>query len=211
MKKTFLSGLAIFLPAMITIFIILFTINCITAPFTNIVQELIAKYGTQEFVHRHDSLIFVMSRIVVLIFVFSLILTLGAFGRKILLSWFIHFTQYIFCKIPIIKTIYKITQEICTTIFDKNRKKLFQSCVLVPFPYEKTRVFALLSDPVPEAIAEKKKCLQAVFVPTAPHPISGFLLLYNQEEVQHTDIKTEDLLTFLLSCGMYHKNMKNEP
>ena len=51
----------------------------------------------------------------------------------------------------------------------------------------------------------KKKhdtALQSVFVPTAPHPISGFLVMYSEHEVKALDIETEDLFKFLLSCGV---------
>ena len=53
-------------------------------------------------------------------------------------------------------------------------------------------------------MSEKKENLQTVFVPTSPHPVSGFLMMYDDNEVQKTDIETEDLFKFLLSCGMYH-------
>ena len=66
----------------------------------------------------------------------------------------------------------------------------------------------LLSGPSPKEIDKKKKNLEAVFVPTAPHPVSGFLLMYNKNEINKTDIDTEDLFKFLLSCGIYSPESK---
>lgn len=198
MKKAFLSGIVIFLPVVITIFILFFTVEFITAPFIDLAKALIIKYGTRELAYY--PLLFI-ARVAILACVFLFILILGVLGRKILLSWFINLMQYIFCKIPIIKTIYKISQEICTTILDKKRTHIFQGSVLVPFPHTKAKALALLSTSLPEASAGQNKHLQAVFVPTSPQPISGFLLLYDKDEIQHVDIKTEDVFTFLLSCG----------
>ena len=206
MKKVFLSGLIIFLPAVITIFILFFTVDFITAPFVGVAKILITKYGARELEGYHYHLLLFACRVMVLVFVFLFVLILGACGRKIFFSWLVNLMQYLFCKIPIIKTVYKITQEVCTTIFDKRDTKLFRGSVLVPFPHEKAKALAFLSTSFPVEVAGQKTHLQAVFVPTSPHPISGFLVLYNQEEIQHVDINTEDLLKVLLSCGIYNKD-----
>ncbi len=204
MKKTFLAGLATLLPIAVTFFIILFVVDFLTAPFVGIVEDLITKYGSTELVEQHKYLLLFISRIIVLIFFLILVMVLGVLGRKIVFSWFITLTHRIFYKIPIIKSIYRITREISNNIFTGEKKDLFKGTVSVPFPSEKTRALGLLSGAPPAEIASKKKNLQAVFVPTSPHPISGFLMMYDDSEVERTDITTEDLFKFLLSCGMYH-------
>ena len=107
-------------------------------------------------------------------------------------------------KIPIIKTIYRISREISASVFSNEKKNLFKGTVAVPFPHEKCRALGLLSGEPPHQVQEKQKDLQSVFIPTAPHPVSGFLVMYNQNEIQNTNIETEDLFKFLLSCGLYH-------
>ncbi len=211
MKRTFLAGLAILLPIAVTIVIIFFIVDILTAPFVGIVEDIITKHETVELAEQHKYLLLFVSRIIVLIFLLILVMLLGVLGRKIAFSWFINLTQRIFYKIPIIKTIYRMTRELSNNIFASDKKALFKGTVSVPFPSEKTRALGLLSGPPPDQIAEKKKNLQAVFVPTAPHPISGFLMMYDDAEVQRTDIQTEDLFKFLLSCGIYHpREEKNE-
>jgi len=44
----------------------------------------------------------------------------------------------------------------------------------------------------------------AVFVPTAPHPMSGFVLLTPQKIVIPVDVSVEDAFKFLISCGVIH-------
>lgn len=206
MKKTFLAGLATLLPIAVTIFVVIFIVDFLTAPFVGIVEDLITKHGTKELAEHHHYLLIFISRVSVLILFFLLVLILGALGRKIFFSWFINLTHRIFYKIPIIKTIYKISREISNSILTKKGEKLFKGTVSVPFPHEKTRALGLLSGTPPDEISEKKKDLQAIFVPTAPHPVSGFLVMYDKGEIQETDIETEDLFKFLLSCGIYKPN-----
>ncbi|QVL57118.1 MAG: DUF502 domain-containing protein [Simkaniaceae bacterium] len=204
MKKTFLAGLATLLPIAVTFFVILFIVDFLTAPFVGIVEDLITHHGTTELAAQHKYLLLFASRIIVLILFLVLVFILGILGRKIFFSWFINLTHRIFYKIPIIKTIYKITREISNSVFSEKKKALFKGTVAVPFPNEKAKALGLLSGSPPDEVGEKKKNLQTVFVPTSPHPISGFLMMYEENEVQKTTIETEDLFKFLLSCGMYH-------
>lgn len=210
MKKTFLTGLAILLPIAVTFFVVLFVVDFVTAPFVGIVEDLISHHGVIELADEHKYLLVFISRVVVLILFFFLILILGFFGRKIFFSWFINFTHWIFYKIPIIKTIYRITREISGNIFSEEKKTLFKGTVQVPFPYAHSKALGLLSGKAPGQVEEKKKNLQTVFVPTSPHPISGFLMMYDEKEVEETNIPTEDLFKFLLSCGMYHPGEKKD-
>lgn len=204
MKKTFLAGLATLLPIAITFFVILFIVDFLTAPFVGVIEELITHHGEAELAARHKYFLLFASRIIVLILFLALIFILGILGRKIFFSWFISLTDRIFYKIPIIKTIYKITREISNSVFSEKKKALFKGTVAVPFPNSKAKALGLLSGDPPDEVSEKKENLQTVFVPTSPHPVSGFLMMYDDNEVQKTDIETEDLFKFLLSCGMYH-------
>ena len=40
------------------------------------------------------------------------------------------------------------------------------------------------------------------FAPTAPHPISGFLFLVPEKDVHDVEMTNEEVLKFLVSCGM---------
>lgn len=204
MKKTFLAGLAILLPIAVTLFIIFFVVDFVTAPFVGIVEDILSHHGVMELAAEHRYILVFISRVTILVLFFFLILILGFFGRKFFFSWFINLTHRIFYKIPIIKTIYRITKEISGNIFSEEKKKFFKGTVQVPFPHERSKALGLLSGDAPPSVAEKNGNLQTVFVPTSPHPISGFLMMYDEKEVQETEIETEDLFKFLLSCGMYH-------
>lgn len=215
MKKTFLAGLATLLPIAITIVVVVFVIDLLTAPFTGLVEEMIIYHGGQ-IAERHHYILVVVSRLVVLLLFFLLILFLGVLGRRLFFSWFLKLTNRILTKIPIVKTIYRISRDITKNVFTEERQKLFKGTVLVPFPHEKTHAMGLLSGAPPKEISDNadKRIegtkLQSIFVPTAPHPISGFLLMYSDQEVKTVDIETEDLFKFLLSCGIFEPSKKHD-
>lgn len=215
MKKTFIAGLATLLPITITIVIVVFVIDLMTAPFTGLVEEMITYYGGQ-IAEEHHYLLVVVSRLVVLCLIVILILFLGVLGRRIFFSWILKLTNLLLTKIPIVKTIYRISRDITKNVLSEEKKKLFKGTVLVPFPHAKTHALGLLSGDPPKEVTENKDprvqdtTLQSIFVPTAPHPISGFLLMYSDKEVKTVDIETEDLFKFLLSCGIFQPGQKDD-
>jgi uncharacterized membrane protein len=212
MKRTFLAGLAILLPIAITLFIVIFVIDLFTAPFVDIVEEIISYYG-KEIAPPNRHLLIFASRVIVFLLLIFFIFLLGFLGRKIFFSWFLHLTDRLFSKIPIIKTIYLTSREI-TTNFLKKEKTYFKGRVIVPFPHKTTRAFGLLSGDAPKDVTKREKVkdkeLQSIFIPTAPQPISGFLLMYAKDEIKEIDITTEDLFKFLISCGTFEPGKEEE-
>ena len=105
-------------------------------------------------------------------------------------------------KIPLINKVYKTTQDIVKTLFitDKNS---FKQVVMVPFPYKGTYSIGLVSRDSPETARQSvNKDLVSVFVPTTPNPTTGFLLLFKREDLILLDMKTEDAVKYIVSCGV---------
>ena len=116
MKKTFLTGLATFLPIAVTLFIVFFVVDLVTGPFVGLVEDLITYYGGI-LAETHKYLLLFFSRLIVLILFVLLIFLLGFLGRRILFSWIVKLTDHLMKKIPIVKTIYRISRDITKNVF----------------------------------------------------------------------------------------------
>lgn len=93
-------------------------------------------------------------------------------------------------------------QEIIKTLFvtDKNS---FKQVVMIPFPNDDSYVMGLVSRDSPNACREAAdKDLISVLVPTAPNATTGYLLMYDKEKVIYLDMKPEDAIKFIVSCGV---------
>ncbi len=211
MKNTFLTGLATFLPIAITLFIIVFIFDLITTPFVGIVKTLLMTSGLSLGKSYHG-LSLLVSRLLALALLIAFIFLLGLLGQRFILAPLVKVIQALFNKIPLIKTIYQTMQEVTKNTLNKESHSLFKGTALVPFPDRQTRVMALMSGPFPQTMLRPKeghpplkgdKELQSVFIPTSPHPISGFLVMYAHSDIQPIDVSTEDLFKFLLSCGTF--------
>ena len=74
---------------------------------------------------------------------------------------------------------------------------------MAPFPTESTYSLGLVSRESPKTCEEAKGSeLISVFVPTTPNPTTGFLLMYKKEDLIFIDMKTEDAIKYIVSCGV---------
>lgn len=199
MKRTFFTGLIIFLPVAITFFLVRFVLDILTEPFIGIFEDLLNS-------HNYNSDLFLfLSRVLIIFLLFTFILLLGALARKFFFSYFVKLMNRLFAKIPIVKSIYRLTKEVVENLFKLDQTP-FKKTVLMSFPHQKAKVLAFFTGRAPE-VAEKitGTPLHSIFIPTAPHPISGFVLLVEENDFKEVDISTEDVFKFLVSCGAYER------
>ncbi len=74
---------------------------------------------------------------------------------------------------------------------------------MVPFPKPGNYMIGLIAREAPEACSEKmNEELISVLIPTTPNPTTGFLVMYKKEELIFLDMKPEDAIKFIVSCGV---------
>lgn len=210
MKKNLLSGIILLLPIAITVFVFTFLIDFLTAPFLPHVEKIFGNFLQSSPIDpsQHHTLFVGVSRLIILILLFVGLIILGFLGQKIFFSWFVRTFHRLMLKIPLIKGIYKITNDIIQAVFS-HKKKLISRVVLVPFPSETSSTMGFVTGNAPHQLqnedpqASKKNLLKSVFIPTSPHPISGLLLLAEDQHLKKLDISVEDTFKFLVSCGIY--------
>ncbi|MCH9611084.1 MAG: hypothetical protein S4CHLAM81_00030 [Chlamydiales bacterium] len=201
-KQSFLTGLVILLPIALTILVIAFIVNFLTKPFVGAIEHFFVGNG---FYEDHQSLVRFILQLVSLGLLFTFTVLLGFLARVVFFRWLISIYDYIFHRIPVIKTIYKATQQIIRTIFGSSSKS-FKQVVMVPFPTHGAYCIGLVSGSAPpncDATVGSK--LISVFVPTTPNPTSGYLIMYREEEVIHLEMKVEEAIKYIISCGVINK------
>jgi uncharacterized membrane protein len=98
--------------------------------------------------------------------------------------------------------VYKTSQDIIKTIFvsDKNS---FKQVVMVPFPRPGVYVIGLIARESPTCCSKAANAeLISVLVPTTPNPTTGFLLMFKKEDLVYVDIKPEEAIKYIVSCGV---------
>ena len=122
MKKTFFAGLATLCPILITLFLVFFVVDFVTAPFMGFIKDVITSYDVT-LATKHQYVLLFISRVVILLLLVVLIFILGFLGRKLLFSWVVNITDRVMKKIPIVKSIYRISHDITKNVFSGKKKK----------------------------------------------------------------------------------------
>jgi uncharacterized membrane protein len=215
MKKYLITGLVILLPIALTIGVLAFLIDVLTIPFVGMVHAVLAFLGSNLlYLQNHATILLLVSRLIVLVFLFFTILVLGYLGNKLFFKFLINTFHQVMMKIPFIKKIYKIVRDITKTFFS-DKGKVFESTVVVNFPFSHSYMMGFQSNDVPEAVKKHAPALQqggkSVFLPTALHPTSGFLVMMSPQKIHQTELSTEELLKFLISVGLFTPHNKSNP
>lgn len=199
MKKYLMTGLVILLPVVLTLMIIWFLLHFFTEPLAPLAQRLL---NSLPFL-LPGSMVMVVSRLFSLVTIVLLIIALGAITRYFLFKNAMKLTNLVMSRIPFVKTIYKVSRDIIAALVAPDGKQAFKEAVMVPFPERPHFCMGFLSGEAAHECQEKTgQKLMAVFAPTAPHPISGFLFLVPECDVQRVDMTKEDALKYLVSCGV---------
>jgi len=204
MKKHLITGLAILLPIVLTLMVIFWLIDFFTAPFVPLVTS---KIFNSHGILNTGSTIFI-SRMLALLFLSIFIFLLGVVARWFLIKNILSVANRILSRIPLIKTVYKVSRDIALALFSLDGKKAFKYPVMIPFPHQSTYTVGFQAGEVTEEIlAVSKEPLVSVFAPTAPHPITGFIFFVPQKNVHKLNMTNEEAVKFIVSCGLIHPDI----
>ncbi len=207
LKNYFFTGLAILLPVAITIAVLGWIISFLTKPFIGVVSSILKHFhiiNSGLFLLTPEQTLIYGSQLLILIFLFFFIVGLGIIARWFLFKAFLNFSDRILHRIPLVKTVYKTVQDLVKTLFGSERKS-FQQVVMVAFPHPDVYVIGFVSREAPAACSVKtQEELISVFVPSTPNPMTGYTLLYKKEDLTVIDMKAEDAIKYIISCGLLY-------
>ncbi len=194
LKKYFFSGLAVFLPLVLAIYVFVWLMN--------FVESLLGKYLKPFFLENYDFYFWGFGiLILVLLILFSGFLITQYFGR------IMHrMTEKLVLRVPLLGMIYPAFKEISKFFFLE--KARFDKVVLVEWPCKGAYVVGFLTNPVALRIADKVgKKLSHVMIPKVPNPLTGFVVLVPDELITPLDITVEEAVKIIVSGGVM--NLEN--
>ncbi len=105
-------------------------------------------------------------------------------------------------RIPVIRGIYTTIRQIGESLLSSQSNKVFKDVVAVRFPAQGSYSIGFVTAHTsPLAVPGDARELVHVFVPTAPNPTSGFLLLVPRGEVWPVDLAVTDAMKLIMSAG----------
>lgn len=205
MKQYFTGGLLLLLPLIITFAIINFILNFLTEPFLASIHTLTMQQPSLRAIHfisSEGTLFIFIIKLLILFFICCFIFVIGVIGRPFLIDPLFRTFDYLLHRLPLINKIYRASKEIVHSLFSSSSKK-FSSVVLVPFPHENNLSIGFVTGEVlkQQNNTNEENLFVSVFVPGTPNPSFGFLLLFRKDQLFHVNMKVEEAMKCLMSCG----------
>lgn len=128
--------------------------------------------------------------------VFALLIGVTApsvFGRRLLLS-----AEGFLLRIPLVKSIYGPARQLVDAVVDQD-KHGFKQVVMVEYPRSDAWTMGFLTGETPRS--NNQAPALNVFVPTAPNPVTGLLLIVPPERLRPVPIPVEKAIRFVISGG----------
>ena len=185
LKKYFITGIILFIPIWITLFIIwmfIKLISNITSPF---IKTLLFIFDLPETPLLIRSVGFFISMI--LFYLLGMIAD-TIFGRKIF-----KIVETTILKIPIVNEIYLSTKKL-VNFFAEYKGIQSNKVVVVEYPRHGVFSFGIATVQTEDKVG--------VFIPSTPNPTTGYFVFFQKQEVKYTSLSVEEALKIIVSGGI---------
>ena len=130
------------------------------------------------------------------------VLATGVLAANIIGERLVRWWHGLLNRIPIVRSIYSSVKQISDTLL-ATRGQSFRKVVMIEFPQRGQWTLGfVVGSPGAMIAAATAADVITVYVPTAPNPTSGYVLVVRPEEVREVDISVDDALKFHISLGV---------
>jgi len=193
-RASFLTGLVIVMPAVLTIWVIQTVIDFVDGKVLPLIPSRIwPDWLTGITVPGLGVFIFLA---------FTLLvgwLAKGMIGRS-LIAW----GEEIVARMPVVRSIYNGLKQIAETVFAQSSTSFTRAC-LVQYPRPGLWAVAFISSDTRGEIAGHLNGGEkhiSVFLPTTPNPTSGFLLFVAERDIVPLEMSIEEAAKLVISAGL---------
>ncbi len=197
-KKYLLTGLLVWLPLAISVWVILWLVGLLDSIFAGVLLGVQAVLPASA-VPFLDQMRAIHGLGVILVFL-ALLIT-GALVSNVVGRWWFNQWDRLLQNIPIFKTVYSGVKKVSDTLFSSNGNA-FRKAMLIQYPRQGSWTIAFQTGtPSGEVASHLGEDFVSVYVPTTPNPTSGFFLILRRADVVELDMSVDQALTYVISMG----------
>lgn len=195
-RADFFAGLAVLLPAILTVWLVWWIVRNIAA-----VTDTLLFFLPRTWTHAADGTLLWWWSVLALVFAVLVLAAVGRLARFYLGRKVLGLLDQVLLRLPLVNKIYGTIKQV-NEAFTSGKKSSFQEVVLVEFPQPGHRSIGFITGtPSPELTGPQTEPMLNVFVPTTPNPTSGFLIVVPERSVRRLDMPVSDGIKFIISLG----------
>lgn len=191
LKRYFITGLLIWVPLVITGWVLSLIINTLD-------QSLRLLPPTMHPINAIGvDLPGAGAVLTLLIILVTGLLAANFIGQKLVIWW-----EKLLTRIPVVNSVYNSVKQVSDTLFSPNGNA-FRQALLVQYPRQGSWTIAFLTGaPGGDVANHLKGDYVSVYVPTTPNPTSGFFLMMPKAEVVELEMSVDEALKYIISMGV---------
>jgi uncharacterized membrane protein len=198
LRQYFITGLLVWLPMGITVWVLMWLVGLLDSIF------LAVLYAADALIPGLHTLAEVLRGVPGLgvILVAIVIFATGVFVANIFGQWWLRQWDNLMNRIPVVRSIYTSVKQVADTLFSGSGNA-FSKALLVQYPRQGSWTIAFLTGtPGGEVAQHLPQAMVSVYVPTTPNPTSGFFLMMPKADVIELDMSVDDALKYIISMGV---------
>ncbi|MDD5331111.1 MAG: DUF502 domain-containing protein [Sulfuricella sp.] len=198
-KKYFITGLLIWVPLGITVWVLKLLIGSMDQSLLLLPQRL-----------RPESWLGIYLPGLGTILTIGVIFLTGVLTANMVGQRLIRFWEIALSRIPVVKSIYYSVKQVSDTLFS-GQGEAFRKVLLVRYPHPEAWSLAFQTT-VPRDVAPSLDGDHVgVFIPTTPSPVNGFYFFVRKSDVVELDISVDDALKYIVSMGVMAPSDRESP
>lgn len=190
MKRYFITGLLIWVPLVITLWVL----NLLIGTMDQSLLLLPENWQPEAWLgFRIPGLGAILTLVVILV---TGLATANIIGQRLVDFW-----EAFLLRIPVVKSIYNSVKQVSDTLLASD-SHAFRKVLLVRYPHPEAWSIAFQTK-LPDTVAKKlDEEHVAVFIPTAPSPVNGFYFFVKKSEILELDMSVDLALKTIVSMGV---------
>ena len=191
MKKYLITGVLIWIPLVITIWVLKLVVDTLDQSILLLPEHWRTEYWLGVNVPGQGVVLTIL-----IVFVTG-VLAANFIGQRLVRIW-----DRLLNRIPFVSSIYSAVKQVSDTLFSSSGQA-FRKALLVQWPRDGVWTIAFLTGvPGGDVLNHLKGDYVSVYVPTTPNPTGGYFVMLPRTEVIELDMSVDDALKYIISMGV---------
>lgn len=202
-RNKFLAGLALALPLVVTFWILQVVYGLLhgwSEPLLRFFADLTNELAGREIVSMSDPNVQLVTRFVGVVIPIAVLVGLGVMATNVIGVRVVSAMDRLLLSIPIISFIYKSLKQVIEAFKGLGGSQGFKRVAYIDYPVPGMRMIGFVTGQFTDA--QSGKAQTAVFLPTAPNPMTGILLVVDSEKVTDAPLTLEEATKLIFSGGL---------
>ncbi|HXR47082.1 MAG TPA: DUF502 domain-containing protein [Candidatus Limnocylindrales bacterium] len=201
-RASFLTGLAIVLPGVITLAVVKWLFGTISS-FTDTLLFFLPYCLSPRAIYQDGisgPMFWYWSLLALFLFI-AIVSVVGVLARNYFGKQLIAWADNMMLRVPVLNKIYGTIKQL-DEAFTSGKKSSFKTVVLVEYPREGIYSVGFITSAHADEVEKKtgRKCV-CVFIPTTPLPTGGFLIVVPEDKVVKLDMSVAEGFKYIISVG----------